>query len=319
MDECRTLERIEESIIPPGYEGIVDQSQYDLIEETWREWNTRLRDFLRAETGFKLAVDGKQKNIQISVNNYIDPRLDYFIKLQRMENWVLGQKRPLLEYLLQGATDLNRYFESNPKGLEKFPLTSAHRTSLEQYPEAIQKILDNLPNWQIEFRRLFTDVDEDILGCYFIETNKVQLNWIPIAIYAEAAGLSIEDLTVVVLLHELAHAYTHVGMDIDGHSWETKAFSKTDLRVLEGLAQYYTSAYLSRKLDDTSGPYKAFETLLGDQPIPYHAHLRWIDKGQSHQGEVIRLSLLQARSQEYRVSYDEFCNMVAFNKDAFGQ
>ena len=36
-------------------------------------------------------------------------------------------------------------------------------------------------------------------------------------------GFDVEALTYVVLAHELAHAYTHLGRDIDGNAWDTES------------------------------------------------------------------------------------------------
>ncbi len=62
------------------------------------------------------------------------------------------------------------------------------------------------------------------------------------ALFAGAFGLRIEDLAVVTLAHELSHAYTHVGRDIDGGTWRDPGFRQSDLAVVEGLAQFYTAA-----------------------------------------------------------------------------
>ena len=51
------------------------------------------------------------------------------------------------------------------------------------------------------------------------------------AMVAPMIDVAIEDLTVVVLIHELAHGYTHIGRDIDGTSWDDTAFAKSDLEA----------------------------------------------------------------------------------------
>jgi hypothetical protein len=61
-----------------------------------------------------------------------------------------------------------------------------------------------------------------------------------IGITARALGVSPDALTIVVLAHELAHAYAHLGRDIDNERWETEQFAKSDIDIVEGLAQFYT-------------------------------------------------------------------------------
>jgi hypothetical protein len=57
---------------------------------------------------------------------------------------------------------------------------------------------------------------------------------------SEWMGCTVEDLTVVVLTHELAHAYTQLGADIEGRRWPAAAFAAAESGLKEGLAQYYT-------------------------------------------------------------------------------
>ena len=52
----------------------------------------------------------------------------------------------------------------------------------------------------------------------------IQLYWGIIWLISSQIGVDIEDLAVVVLAHELAHAYTHIGLDIDGRNWGTESY-----------------------------------------------------------------------------------------------
>lgn len=61
---------------------------------------------------------------------------------------------------------------------------------------------------------------KDILGIYCFsgrEAPRIELYWMAHALFASAFGVRIEDLALVTLTHELAHAYTHLGRDIDGN------------------------------------------------------------------------------------------------------
>jgi hypothetical protein len=58
------------------------------------------------------------------------------------------------------------------------------------------------------------EIEEDILGVYIFSgprTPRIEIYWLAQALVAAMIGARIEDLTVVTLAHELAHAYTHVG------------------------------------------------------------------------------------------------------------
>jgi hypothetical protein len=88
--------------------------------------------------------------------------------------------------------------------------------------------------------RQFGNIREDVLGAYFFHLRFVNLYWMAIGFIAGVLNLPVEALTVVVAAHELAHAYSHLGKDIDGVRWNTQTFSETELGIVEGLAQYYT-------------------------------------------------------------------------------
>src|SRR5262249_21910254 len=71
----------------------------------------------------------------------------------------------------------------------------------------------DLVRWALE-------VDEDVLGVYeygcidVFPESSVELYWGVIGLCAGWLGTAVEDLAAVVLAHELAHAYTHLGRDI---------------------------------------------------------------------------------------------------------
>ena len=71
---------------------------------------------------------------------------------------------------------------------------------------------------------------------HFFKVPEIRLYWMAIALVAQMLAAPLDALTVVVLTHELAHAYSHLGRDIDGRRWETDAFAKTDLSIAEGIA-----------------------------------------------------------------------------------
>jgi len=73
----------------------------------------------------------------------------------------------------------------------------------------------------------------------------VELYWVVIGAIAKIIDVDLEGLTLVVLTHELAHAYSHLGADKDGNRWNDKAFCQADVEIKEGVAQYYTEKVVS--------------------------------------------------------------------------
>jgi hypothetical protein len=288
--------------IPYPYMQLVVPAQYELVEKTWRKWNTPAREFLRAETGLKLSVSSKQHSVSISIENSVPNGIDSIINDIGIESWILGRKRQMLESLRSGTADLDSYLECNPKIKSQFDLRDQEIDSIEEYLSTLDKIIKQLPPLHREVSTRFKVINEDVLGAYFFMNPHIELYWIPIALIAEAINASIEDLTIIVLIHELAHAYTHIGMDIGGRSWETQDFRKSDLAVLEGLAQYYTYIFLASIRKNQPNVLTVFEDLLKMQHPAYHTFKIWMgdsqdERSEAGRSEAIRLALLDARLQ----------------------
>ena len=116
---------------------------------------------------------------------------------------------------------------------------------------------------------------------------EIELYWGAIGIGARLLDVRIEDLTAVILTHELAHGYTHLGKDADNESWDTnKMFGQVDRAVVEGLAQYYTDI-ISETLGDTKsvGVHEAYLKLRRRQRGYYRVHDRWVE---NYTSEVVR-------------------------------
>jgi hypothetical protein len=117
--------------------------------------------------------------------------------------------------------------------------------------------------------------------------------WAVIGLVAVLLDVKIEDLAAVVLAHELAHAYTHLGYDIDGKNWDGEGFATTESKLKEGLAQYYTQAVCAR-LRQMPDCLDAYETLLKEQPEPYQTHVHWVEE---FTPEEVRRAMIETRRQ----------------------
>jgi hypothetical protein len=126
------------------------------------------------------------------------------------------------------------------------------------------------------------------------------------AIYlvARILDVSVEGLTIAVLAHELVHAYTHVGSDIDGEQWDTNAFAEAELRIVEGLAQFYTAIVCKKLEGKLPGLSNAFEQLLSIQSPTYTAFRSWTSANE-RAGEIVRFSMIGARKKK-------LCNYKGF-------
>jgi hypothetical protein len=156
-------------------------------------------------------------------------------------------------------------------------------------------------------------IHQDILGAYFFRVPEIAVYWMVIGIMSGVLGVPVEALAIVVATHELAHAYSHLGRDIDGSRWETEAFARTDLDIAEGIAQFYTQVVCQRLKDRFPAAEIAYKALLEYQSGPYLVHETWANpklernnrNDVSRAGEVIRSSMIEARKTSIKL-YPEF-------------
>ena len=122
--------------------------------------------------------------------------------------------------------------------------------------------------------------------------------------------LDIEDVTIVVLTHELAHAVSHVGTDSDDERWETEAFEEAHVDIKEGIAQFYTWVVASNVREVPLS--KCYEMLLTIQDGPYRRHLEWIEVAKDADGlkEAVRGALRDARHGKL-ASGDDFTHAIS--------
>ncbi len=150
----------------------------------------------------------------------------------------------------------------------------------------------------LEFIERVKAIDRDVLGAYFFKNMPtVEVYWMVIVFVAGLVGVSVEALAVVVIIHELAHAYSHLGRDIDGNRWNTTDLEKAEPAITEGLAQFYTASICSKLEHRFPNVQRAYENLLALQSGPYRVHEEWFNgQDQDRAGEVVRMTMIRCRS-----------------------
>jgi hypothetical protein len=272
--------------------------------------NTSIRRLLREETALKLS-GGSDADDRTSVPVRLVPgtprsltgrRFDdatglgvtlapYQHTLRRVQE-SLDALEPALNALM-GRTDGRALVGDRARHVAPVRELAAHLLA-----EA-QKV--DLVRWALE-------VDEDVLGVYeygridVYPESSVELYWGVIGLCAGWLGTPVEDLAAVVLAHELAHAHTHLGRDIDGRRWDVNAFHDSDHALKEGLAQYYTARVCGRLSAQLPGCWAVYETLLPHQPAPYRGHVAWLA---DYMPEEVRYAMLAVR-REARGSLADF-------------
>lgn len=183
------------------------------------------------------------------------------------------------------ATEVVNHLRSLP---EAQPLLADKDQALEAAWRYAEMLLLKLE--QFRLTQFILRIDEDVLGIYDYSgaDPKIEMYWGVLGLVARDLDVSVEDLTCVVLAHEYAHAFTHVGTDANDASWETSRFAGAAHEVKEGLAQYFTE--LTCRQIKVRGAYAAYEKLVEQQPPAYRVHLEWKVKP-----EIVRLAMMKMR------------------------
>jgi hypothetical protein len=215
---------------------------------------------------------------------------------------LLGRYRTFLEQASKGATGLLQLREE-----------LSRRPEPEHWVRATTEELQSTARWATWLLRLLDQHDplktvlavrDDFLGVYeygvgdlftddyAVNRATIRIYWGVIGLVAEWMGCTVEDLAVVVLAHELAHAYTQLGADIEGKRWSAPVFAKAESSLKEGLAQYYTDRVLRRLERRYAGALKVYETMLPGQPEAYRTHESWV---KDYSPEAVRRAMLEVR------------------------
>lgn len=261
------------------------------VERAFRESNTQLREALRTETGLRLSNDKMRQNVPVRVVDGIPaPLLAKFPDDTELIDLYLDLA---IFKGAEGGLDrlLDRYWFL--KNWSPVMANIAQKEEIEHSLSTLTKIVTELEKlnpfkavWQIE---------EDVLGAYFFYQGRIELYWIPIGLMAADLNVTPEALTQVVAAHELAHAYAHLGFDIDNQTWDTQNFAASSLDVVEGTAQFFTEAVCRRLMNRWPDTYEAYSALLKKQTGPYKAHLDWIPVDEAG-GEAVRHALIAFRA-----------------------
>jgi hypothetical protein len=264
------------------------------VDRAFKQWNGILREYLRSETGLRLTVGEDTRAVPVRIRTGLpDPFAQILASVDEKE-WLLLLNRSAIERAGHGLDFVQEEFDWL-SSWEMVAPSPAKKDEVQNTAilfgvlgEVIRKlaILDKI-----------RAIDQDTLGAYFFRLwrPEVHLYWMVIGFTAAMLGIPVEALTVVVTIHELGHAYTHLGRDIDGKRWETGAFAAADAGIVEGLAQFYTASICKKLYERFPPAWNAYTTLLENQSGPYRAHEEWL-KDTKTGGEVVRMSMITCRS-----------------------
>jgi len=280
---------------------ILSSAQTDVkkrVEQTCKQTNISIREYLRSETALKLTQADKRQTVPYEVIDGIPISLaDMLEALPDPILLLLLQKRQLIA---EGEIALNFVINQYQVIAKVVPPGRDLQNDLKLSGEYFRNILKAIDD--LKLPDMIKEIKEDVLGAYFFHVPMIKIYWMPIGLIAGILNVAIEDLSFVVLAHELSHAYSHLGLDIDGAKWDTYAFADADMKIVEGLAQYYTESICEKYVGRQPHVMEAFEKLLKNQSEPYTHYRSW---GINHASEVVRFAMIAARSNNLK-KYEDF-------------
>lgn len=282
----------------------------DRVAQARDRFNQLIREALRQESALRLRRDadehaGLKKQEPVSVKAVLLPGLPAALRGKTIDEkyWLAAMLAPwkhTFEQLRDSSKDGQQIVKILSEGQTGASIVKGRDSHLPHVVSLAEDLLNEIGKFNLA--RWIFDVNQDVLGIYryrlpselFDDPSNanIELYWAVIGLVAKLEGVPVEALTVVVFAHELAHAYTHLGSDIDGKRWATKDFHKSEHGLVEGLAQYYTALVCERLGDHEPNAEKAYKELLKDQPVAYHSHEKWL---KDFKPEEIRLAIIETR------------------------
>ena len=285
------------------------------ITNVRRQWNERIRDEIRSETGF-LRLHGKpNEGVKITISSEL-PSLyrQVFATIKDPFFLTLLLNQNLIEQTRQGLN----FLEDNLLDIQKVSLFSGlDLVSIRKNYTACEE-LNNMIN-SFDLAGKITQAEEDPFGAYFIKSGVIEIYWIAIGLGAMLLNVPVEALTIVVLTHELAHAYTHRGEEINGAYWDTGEFAASELSLVEGLAQQYTGVICRKNALIYPDLQVTFNTLLLHQSACYTDFLKWDEYEDRTDGELIRHCMRLSRMRG-KATFQEFMtDLERTRKEWYGE
>lgn len=267
------------------------------VKQVVDSWRQKIHTRLRAATQLGRSEAGGMK-VDIEVTSKVPPPvLERLLALPEPLLWVLIHRQEIAS--TRRGLDAVRGQLGLLNGPGGFPGIGLGEQEIAPVADAFRKLDETAVRRADEEIQAILGLRGDVLGAYYYRRRPVQieLHWIVIWIIATRLRVATDDLALVVLVHEMAHFYTHQGQDADGDPWDTDAFHRADLNIAEGLAQFYTEVVLLQLAEaGNPKPMEAFEALFRNQPEPYQCFRQWVPRHKKRI-EVVRRALVQARAR----------------------
>ncbi|MBL7766289.1 MAG: hypothetical protein JNJ58_09365 [Chitinophagaceae bacterium] len=280
-----------------------------ILSKVRQKWSSVIMEYLRDETGLRLRESKLKSSPK---GNTKDKNLKYTVVLDRNEIFLktLDKNYPDLDF---------------DEFLANRNLKSAMDRALDYYPEngkainyqfkSVHKYLKYyLDKYKVEeiLEQLYTNKDRslDIWGTYNLNNSHIELYIIPLVLFTKLFPIDLEYALLTTLVHEMAHAFHHIGKDSEGLEWES--MGNSDDNIVEGLAEYYTWQFVEDHKDQHPEMKKTYDYMYKCLGGPYIIFQEWIHNGYSR--DHVRIAL-QATRRYGIIKYEEFLEKLKRTKD----
>ncbi len=287
----------------------IDGKLKEQVEGWVKKWNQVLRESMRNQTALRLSVGEDRASVPIRVTDGMPSPLRNLLAQRKDDELYLLLRMPLIIQARDGAGHVAET-KVIPNG--KLAWLSNECDGLLKSRDTFQRIINELGLGDLLDR--VAGIHEDILGAYYFRIPEIRIHWMSVGFVSSVLGVDPEALTIVTLAHELAHAYTHKGQDIDGQRWDGgNAFALSDLSVVEGLAQFFTAQCCKDMGTRHPLAVSTYEILLNNQPAAYQIQTEWVNDHHGSSSEIVRFSMLECRTLA-KVDHDSFTAALAENR-----
>lgn len=222
-----------------------------VVAETRQRFNQVVRRHLRDETRLHLTAGGEhgdERDVRV-VRVFVTTGIPADLEDHQIDDGLALALAlaPLTRALEESHASLSSLMSSVDRLCDRADFVAEFADAgavLERARQTVAQMLKEASRANL-LEQIFA-IRNDVMGVYRFDppaqrswdgadvaNARVELFWGVIGLVSRLLGVSLEGLTVKVLAHELAHAYTHVGADADGRRWGTSSFQRTE-RALFG-------------------------------------------------------------------------------------
>lgn len=171
------------------------------VERAFKQWNIKIRDQLRTETGLRISIDSMQQTVPVHIVPGFPEPLSSIIDELGEEFFKWQIKKPMLTAARHTLNDVKKGKSLLDENIEGVP--AANEQQVDATLGYIDQIIAALETFDLLKR--VSSIDTDFLGAYYFRIPRILLYWMAIGFVARLLNVSPEALTVVVAAHEFGY------------------------------------------------------------------------------------------------------------------